>query len=123
MEPREMAIAVARAAEDKQAMDIVVLDVSGPFGLADHFVLASTGNDRQAKTVAEEAERVMREQAGVRPIRREGELAGGWLLLDYGDIVVHVFSVEMREYYDLERLWRDAPRVEWGAPGPDAAVR
>lgn len=117
MNALEMALAAARAAAEKQAADIVVLDVKGPFGLADHFVIASALSERQAKTVVDEVERALREgDGGMRPIRREGENGGGWLLLDYGDVIVHVFSEEQREYYDLERLWRDAPKVEWEDP-------
>lgn len=113
MGPKEIASTAARSASDKQAANVVVLDVSGPFGLADYFVIASVHNERQAKTVVAEVERVLRDEADVRPIRREGEIGGGWSLLDYGDVVVHVFSDEQRDFYDLERLWRDAPKVDW----------
>jgi len=112
---REVAIAAARAAADKQAADIVVLDVHELIVITDYFVICSASTKRQVKTVIEEIERAIRE-LGEKPIRREGEDDGGWWLLDYFDIVVHVFGDEERAYYDLERLWRDAPRLEWQEP-------
>jgi ribosome-associated protein len=109
---RTLAIAAARAAADKQASDIVILDVRELIVITDHFVIASAGTKRQIRTVIEAIEDALRAM-GEKPIRREGEPEGGWWLLDYIDVVVHVFGLEEREYYDLERLWRDAPRVEW----------
>ncbi len=112
---REAAIAAARAAADKQATDIVILDVHELIVITDYFVICSASTKRQVKTVIEEIERSIRE-LGEKPIRREGEEDGGWWLLDYFDVVVHVFGDEERAYYDLERLWRDAPRLEWEEP-------
>jgi ribosome-associated protein len=109
---RAVAIAAARAAADKQAGDIVILDVRELIVITDYFVIASAGTRRQIRTVIEAIEDAVRTM-GEKPIRREGEPEGGWWLLDYVDVVVHVFGLEEREYYDLERLWRDAPRVEW----------
>jgi ribosome-associated protein len=109
---RAVAVAAARAASDKQASRIVVLDVHEPIVITDYFVICTASSARQIRTVIEEIERVSREM-GVKPIRREGEGDAGWWLLDYFDVVVHVFSEEDREYYDLERLWRDAPVVDW----------
>jgi ribosome-associated protein len=109
---RAVAVAAARAASDKQASRIVVLDVREPIVITDYFVICTASSTRQIRTVIEEIERVTR-QMGVRPVRREGEADAGWWLLDYFDVVVHVFSEEDREYYDLERLWRDAPEVDW----------
>ena len=109
---RAVALAAARAASDKQASRIVVLDVREPIVITDYFVICSASSTRQIRTVVDEIERVTREM-GVKPVRREGEGDAGWWLLDYFDVVVHVFSEEDREYYDLERLWRDAPVVEW----------
>jgi ribosome-associated protein len=111
-----MAVAAARAAGAKQAADIVILDVHDLIVITDFFVIATGTSDRQVKTIVEEVEKVLRE-TGVRPIRREGETEAQWVLLDYVDVVVHVFSKEQREYYDLERLWRDAPRVGWEEEG------
>jgi ribosome-associated protein len=107
-----VAIAAARAAADKQASDIVILDVRELIVITDHFVIASAGTKRQIRSVIESVEDALRAM-GEKPIRREGEPEGGWWLLDYVDVVVHVFGSEERDYYDLERLWRDAPRIAW----------
>jgi ribosome-associated protein len=109
---RDLAIAAARAAAGKQASQIVILDVRELIGITDYFVIASGTTDRQVRTVAEEVERAIKAQ-GVKPVRREGEREGRWVLLDFVDFVAHVFRAEERGYYDLERLWSDAPRVEW----------
>ena len=99
------------AAADKKARNLVVLDV-GPFlAITDYFLLASGGSDRQMKTIAEEVEARLTAEK-LKPIRTEGSADGGWILLDYGDFVVHIFSDAMREYYDLERLWKDAKRPD-----------
>ena len=112
---RAVAVAAARAASDKQASRIVVLDVHEPIVITDYFVICTASSIRQIRTVIDEIERVTREM-GVKPFRREGEGEAGWWLLDYFDVVVHVFSEEDRDYYDLERLWRDAPEVDWERP-------
>jgi len=109
---RDVAIAAARAASDKQAGDIVVLDVHDIIVITDFFVICSAGTQRQIRTVIDAVETSLR-GLGVKPLRREGEPEAGWWLLDYVDVVVHVFGDEERAYYDLERLWSDAPRVEW----------
>ena len=106
---REVAVAAARAAASKQGTDIVILDVRELIVITDYFVIAGGGTERQVRTVVEETEKALR-ALGVRPVRREGETEGRWVLLDYVDVVVHVFAEEERAYYDLERLWRDAPR-------------
>jgi ribosome-associated protein len=106
----DLAMTAAAAASSKQARDVVVLDVSEPLVICDYFVICSGSNDRQVRAIAEEVERACREE-GTRPLRREGEREGRWILLDFVDFVVHVFHQEEREYYDLERLWRDAPVV------------
>jgi ribosome-associated protein len=107
-----VALAAARAAADKQGDRIVVLDVRELIVITDYFVIASAGSERHARTIVEEVERSLR-GLGVKPLRREGESEGIWVLLDYVDVVVHVFREEERDFYDLERLWRDAPTVEW----------
>ena len=109
---RAVAVAAARAASDKQAEDIVVLDVSEIIVITDYFVLCTASSSRQVKTVIEAVEERVR-TLGARPLRREGESDAGWWLLDYVDVVVHVFGTEERDYYDLERLWRDAPVLDW----------
>ena len=117
---REIAIAAARAAGAKQAADVVILDVGEIIGITDYFVICSAASERQIRTVVEEIEKAVRD-LGERPIRREGEQNGGWWLLDYVDAVVHVFGEEERDYYDLERLWSDAARVDWEEPRPGRA--
>jgi ribosome-associated protein len=120
---RDTAVAAARAAAAKQAEDIVVLDVSELIVITDHFVICTATSTRHIKTVAEETERVLKQDLQVRPARREGEGDAGWWLLDYIDVVVHVFGPEEREYYDLERLWRDAPRLDWQEPDAVSSAR
>lgn len=115
-ESRELVAAAARAASSKQARDIVILDVRDLIVITDYFLIATGGTDRQVRTVAEEIERALRD-LGVKPVRREGEREGRWVLLDFVDFVAHVFHDEDREYYRLERLWGDAPVVEWDENG------
>ena len=109
---REIAVTAARAAAAKQAADVTILDVHDLIVITDYFVIASGETDRQVKTIVEEVERAVRD-LGEKPVRREGDADSRWVLLDYIDVVVHVFAQEEREYYDLERLWRDAPEVDW----------
>ncbi len=87
------------------------MDVSEQLRITDHFVICSAGNERQVRTIAEEVERSLSLGRNLKPFRREGEREGRWVLLDYVDFVVHVFLAEVRDYYDLERLWSDAPVV------------
>jgi len=108
---RDLAVAAARAAADKQGERVVVLDVRELIVITDYFVITSGSSQRQVRTIVEEIEKAMRD-LGRKPVRREGVEDWRWVLLDYFDVVIHVFSDEEREYYDLERLWRDAPRVE-----------
>jgi ribosome-associated protein len=115
-ESREAAVAAARAAAAKQAEHITILDVHGLIVITDYFVICSGTTERQVRTIVEEIEKVLRE-LGRKPVRREGESEGRWVLLDYVDLVVHVFAEEEREYYDLERLWGDAPRSAWADEG------
>jgi ribosome-associated protein len=102
--------AAARAASDKLADGIVAFDVSDQLVITDAFVLCSAPNDRQVRSIVDEIEAKLRE-CGAKPIRREGEREGRWVLLDYGDIVVHVQHAEERVYYSLERIWRDCPLI------------
>ncbi len=109
---RGLARLAAQAAASKQGRDAVILDVRELIAITDYFVIASGGSDRQVSTIADEIERQLKPKVG-KPVRREGESGGGWLLLDYVDFVVHVFSEEARDFYRLENLWRDAPVVAW----------
>jgi ribosome-associated protein len=124
LEPRDIALAAAVAAEDKKATDVVVLDVAETLVITAYFVVATGANDRQVRAIAEEVETALREGASLKPIGREGEREGKWVLLDFGDVVVHVFQPEEREFYRLEKLWSDVPRVEIPAnpASADAAV-
>ncbi|HMS89464.1 MAG TPA: ribosome silencing factor [Acidimicrobiales bacterium] len=109
----QWAITAARAADDKSGTDIVVLDVGPVLSICQYFVLVSAGNARLVRTIAEEVEEQVSAAGGPRPIRVEGLQDSGWVLLDYGDMVVHVFGDEQRRYYDLDRLWADVERVPW----------
>ncbi len=111
-ESRDLVVAAARAAAAKQARDIAVLDVRELIVITDYFLIASGTSDRQVRAIAEEIEKSVKTE-GVRPVRREGEREGHWVLLDFVDFVAHVFLDEDREFYDLERLWSDAPTVDW----------
>jgi ribosome-associated protein len=109
---RQLATLAARAASAKQARDVLVLDVRELIVITDYFVIATGTSDRQVRTIAEEIERAVRDR-GMKPVRREGEREGRWVLLDFVDFVAHVFLDEERDYYGLERLWADAPSVGW----------
>jgi ribosome-associated protein len=101
----------ARAASDKLGQHIIAFDVSDQLAITDAFVLASATNDRQVKAIVDEIEEKLRD-IGEKPIRREGERDGRWVLIDYGDVVVHVQHEEERQFYALERLWRDCPLID-----------
>jgi ribosome-associated protein len=106
----ELAMVAAQAAADKLATDVTVLDVAERLAITDAFVLTSAPTERQVSSIVDEVELRMRE-AGVKPLRREGERERRWVLLDFGDVVVHVQHAEEREYYALERLWKDCPEL------------
>ena len=114
---RELVRIAARAADSKQAEDLVALDVSEPLPLTDIFLLASGRNERNVLAIAAEVEDQLND-AGVKTLRREGRAEGRWVLLDFGDLVVHVFHEEDRMYYSLERLWKDCPIVPLDLPAP-----
>ena len=106
----ELVHTAARAAADKLAQDIIAFDVSDQLAITDAFLLASATNERQVKAIVDEIEDRLRE-IGAKPIRREGHRDGRWVLIDYGDVVVHVQHEEERSFYALERLWRDCPSI------------
>jgi ribosome-associated protein len=112
---RELLQIAATAADSKQADDLVALDVSGPLPLTDIFLLATGRNERNVISIASEIEDKLIEQ-GSKPLRREGRSEGRWILLDFGDLVVHVFHEEDRMYYSLERLWKDCPVIPIDLP-------
>lgn len=107
----EMIRVAAQAASDKKAENIVAFDVSEQLVITDAFLLCSAANDRQVRAIVDEVEDKLR-AIGAKPLRREGERDGRWVLLDYADIVVHVQHEEERSFYALERLWRDCPVVD-----------
>ncbi|MBX6390327.1 MAG: ribosome silencing factor [Frankia sp.] len=108
----ELALTAAQAAADKLARDVVVLDVSDRLAITDCFVIGSAENERQVKAIVDEVEEKLR-LAGAKPLRREGEREGRWVLLDFSEIVVHIQRAEERAFYDLERLWKDCPQIEF----------
>jgi ribosome-associated protein len=122
----ELAGIAAAAAADKLATGIIAYDVSEQLVITDVFLLCSAANDRQVRAIVDEIEDKLR-AAGVRPVRREGEREGRWVLLDYLDLVIHIQHAEERIYYALERLWKDCPVIPLAEPvgagvtGPDQA--
>ena len=112
----ELALTAAQAAADKKAEDIVILDVADQLVITDAFLLASAPNERQVLAIVDAIEeQLVKLPEKAKPVRREGERAGRWVLLDYVDIVVHVQHAEEREFYALERLWRDCPVISMPA--------
>ena len=109
---RRVAVAAA-AASAKKGNDIVALDVGDILSITDAFVITSASNVRLVRTIVDEIEKAMKEQLSAPPTSVEGLDDATWVLLDFGDIVVHVFLDETRSYYELERLWADAPRIDW----------
>ena len=107
--------AAVEAAQDKQAVDITVLNLSGAGAFAEYFLLCSGQSQPQIQAIGESIE-VRLEREGRRVVHREGKSSSEWVLLDYGDFVVHIFSERARQYYDLERLWRSAERVTFPPP-------
>jgi ribosome-associated protein len=114
-------VIAARAAADKKADDILVLDVGDIIAITDVFVITSGSNTRQVRTICDEVEAALTREGGGKPRSVEGLDDASWVLLDYADLVVHVFLQETRDYYALERLWTDAPRIAW-EPTSSAAL-
>lgn len=117
LSPRELAMLAASAADDKRAFDIRIMDMRDVMGITDYFVICSGGSDRQVRRIHDAIVEKLSEH-GVKPARSEGERSGRWILLDYLDLVVHIFREEERAFYDLEHLWQDAEYVEWSEPEP-----
>ncbi len=108
---RDKAFLCARALSDRKAGDLVLLEVKDLSSFTDYFLICSGNSDRQVQAIASHVEEKM-DQRGFHPLGVEGKREGHWILLDYGDVVVHVFYQPVREFYDLERLWSEAPRME-----------
>jgi len=109
----EAALAAAAAIDDKKGVDIALLDISELLVVTDVFVIASGTSNRHVRTLGDEVEAQLKAELGRQPLRREGREYSRWLLLDYGDLVIHVFDPETRDYYELERLWADAPVIDF----------
>jgi ribosome-associated protein len=109
----DASLLAARAADSKLGDRTVILSMGDALGITEAFVITSGGNARQVRTIADEVELQLKKAEGRAPIRIEGLDDARWVLMDYGDFLVHVFEDEAREYYDLEHLWADAPRVAW----------
>jgi ribosome-associated protein len=121
-EARELAATAAQAAADKLATDIVLIDVSERLAITDVFVVVTGSNERQVEAIVDAVEEKLLAR-GKKPIRREGRRDGRWVLLDYGDVVVHVQHAEERAFYALERLWRDCPFIPFADAKADARDR
>ncbi|PKW14886.1 ribosome silencing factor [Saccharopolyspora spinosa] len=109
---RRLALIAAQAAADKKATDVVLLDVSEQLVITDCFLIASAPNERQVEAIVDAVEEKLR-AAGTKPVRREGAREGRWVLLDFVDVVVHVQHSDERAFYQLERLWKDCPQIEF----------
>jgi ribosome-associated protein len=110
-----VAIVAARAADDKQGSSILVLNVGDVLAITEMFVVVSASNSRQLRTIANEVTAKIREESDRPLLRSEGMAEQQWVLLDYGDVVVHIFSEDIREFYEIERLYQDVPVVDWQA--------
>ena len=116
-----VATLAARAADEKQGRNIVVLDVGDILAIAELFVVMEAPNRRLVRSLVEDIEETVRQATGRSPRRVEGVREQQWVLMDYGDVVVHVFLDEVRRFYEIERLYRDAPTVAWAPDGADPA--
>ncbi len=119
---RELACVAARAADDKKAEHTLVLAVGDVLAITDYFVITSASNRRLVRSVVDAVDEAVRVQLGRSPLRSEGQSEQQWVLMDYGDVVVHVFSEDIRMYYEIERLYRDVPKIAWAEDSdPDDA--
>ena len=112
-EARDLALAAARAADGAHATDILVLHVGDVLGVTEYFVIASASNRRLVNAVVDDLERHLKVDPGRSPVRVEGVREQQWVLIDYGDVVVHVFLAEIRDFYEIERLYTDVPQLDW----------
>jgi len=111
--PIEMALAAARSAYEKQGRNIVILDVGDVLAITDFFVVIDAPNRRLVRTLVDEIEQSVRALSGRSPVRVEGLKEQQWVLVDYGDVIVHVFLDEVRRFYEIDRLYRDVGKVDW----------
>ena len=118
----ENAVAAARCADELRGQDIVVLNLTKLTSIVDFFVIVTASSRRQMHAIADEVHRVLKQERGSQRLGAEGyRTEANWLLTDYGDVVVHVFTEDGRALYDLEQLWADAERIDWQAPQPDGS--
>lgn len=118
----QIARRIAELMDDKNGVDVVAVDVRGLANFADYFVFCTGRSDRQAKAIHDAVRVGMKEDPELLPVHTEGERESRWVLLDYGDVIAHVMIPEVRDYYRLEQLWSDAPRLELDLAVPGAAV-
>ena len=111
MEPKELSLKVAKLLDDRKAIDVTVIDISPKASFADYFVMASAGSDRQMGALVDNVEDML-EPAGIFPKSVEVKKSSGWILMDYGDVVINVMTAEMREKYNIERIWGDCENLE-----------
>ena len=109
----DLARVIAAIADAEHGSDVVVLEVGDVLGVTEYFVIVSASNRRLVRTLVDEIEVQTREQTGRSPMRSEGVRENQWVLVDYGDVVVHIFLAEVREFYEIERLYTDVPKVDW----------
>lgn len=118
MTPEEIAAAITEYADERKALDIIQLDLRGIVGYTDYFVICSGRSDRQVKAIHDAVHAGMKAEHGVLPRRVEGQSDSGWVLMDYLDVIVHLFTPETREFYRLEQLWGEAPVQAVGVGSP-----
>lgn len=115
LEARQLAVRAAQVADAEHATDVVVLHVGDVLGLTEYFVIGSASNRRLVSSIVEDVEQQLKLDPGRAPARVEGVREQQWVLMDYGDVVVHVFLAEIRNFYEIERLYTDVPKVDWSA--------
>ena len=111
---RHLAVAAAQVADAEHGTDVLVLSVGDVLGVTEYFVITSASNRRLVNAIVEEVEAQLKERVDRAPLRVEGVREQQWVLIDYGDVVVHVFLAEIRDFYEIERLYTDVPRIDWG---------
>jgi ribosome-associated protein len=112
---RQLAVRAAQVADAEHATDVIVLHVGDVLGVTEYFVIGSASNRRLVSSIVEDVEEQLKVDPGRAPIRVEGFREQQWVLLDYGDVVVHVFLAEIRDFYEIERLYTDVPKIDWTA--------
>lgn len=113
---RALAVLAARTADERKGDDILILDVGDVLAIAGWFVVVSASNSRLVESLAQDIERAAKDELDTSPVRVEGHREKQWILIDYGDVIVHVFLKEMRDFYEIERLYGDVPRLDWATP-------